>query len=123
MIGKRRRVIAGVVRRDDDVPLRCEERRQGESLRILHVRHIEGAVRGGAMSVQEDGARSGAAGAKTGRHHQRSGGRGGFVRSTDRRVLDVIEKNVAVRRAAESQQLLIGREIEFEQQIRRRDGG
>ncbi len=81
------------------------------------------AVRGGAMRVQDDRTCSGAIRAKTGGHHQGTGRRGGFVRPADRRVLNAINENVALRRAAESQQRLIGHKIEFEQQIRRRQRG
>src|SRR3984957_8823032 len=75
------------------------------------------------MRVQNHRARPSAVRTKTGWYHQRRGRSRGFIRAANRFVTDVVDQDVANRRAAERQQLLIGREVELKQQTRRCERG
>src|SRR5438045_891825 len=75
------------------------------------------------MRVQNHRACPGAARTGTGWYHQRRGRSRGLIRAANRLVTDVIDQDVTNRRAAERQQLLVGREVQLEQQTRRRERG
>ncbi len=121
MIIESRCVVAGVIRRDDNVALRRKYRDQVQRLGILQIVHRERTVGGGAVRIEENRPRAGAVRSKPGRHHQHGGRGGGFIRSVHRLVLDVIHEKVANRSAAQRGKQQVAREVEFRQQIHRRE--
>ena len=122
MVGKRRGVVAGVVRRDDDVALRGKERCEQQRLCILQVGHVEGALGARPVRILDDRPRAGAARPGACRHHERCRCGGGLAGTSHRLVLDVVHEDVAHRRTAERQHLLVrGGSVQLGQQRRGRD--
>src|SRR5579875_3457151 len=81
VIAERGCVVAGVVRRDDDVALRGEHRGEDQPFVIAggaDVRDVVAAIRRSAVRIEHDRARTAAGGVGAARHHQSARGRRGL---------------------------------------------
>ena len=104
-------VVAGVVRRHDDVALRREHRRNQRAFGVRWIRdvgNIERLVGLGAVRILDDRSQTRAGGRGTGRHHQRARGLAGLTGAADGPEFEIVEIHAARGIARELQQLLAG---------------